>query len=258
MTLLRCITYSVEYAGREAGAISDERWAAFQKTKTVITHVGELLRSCSLSPQRWASHGFVVRRDGAWGRFVLCCGPQLYPPRLHAFSAFDMLRYPNLRTADFAKVIPELAAIDPHIFSRIDIDGRYSVHLSRQEADLQTFMDDETLTLDPPIDYNVVIGLSSEVRERLFTVSNAVNVTVHWLIIHALQGSSKKDGWHDAHSSCLSSTFFEEKKCATTGTGYDYEWFRVPRHDTKSCPALVSLNHYIKPQNTVDGLANQD
>jgi tRNA uridine 5-carboxymethylaminomethyl modification enzyme len=31
-------------------------------------------------------------------------------------------------------------------------------------------MDDETLTLDPRIDYNVVIGLSSEVRERLFAV----------------------------------------------------------------------------------------
>jgi hypothetical protein len=34
-----------------------------------------------------------------------------------------MLRYPNLRTADFAKVVPELAAIDPRILSRIDIDG---------------------------------------------------------------------------------------------------------------------------------------
>jgi hypothetical protein len=43
--------------------------------------------------------------------------------RLHTFSVFDMLRYPDLRTADFAKVIPELAAIDPHILSRIDVDG---------------------------------------------------------------------------------------------------------------------------------------
>jgi tRNA uridine 5-carboxymethylaminomethyl modification enzyme len=108
--------------------------------------------------------------------------------RLHTFSAFDILRYPDPRMADFAKVIPELAAIDPHILSRIDVDGvsyhisafllqseyslagRYSAHLRRQEADLQTFMDDETLALDPRINYNVVIGLSSEVRERLFTV----------------------------------------------------------------------------------------
>jgi hypothetical protein len=31
-------------------------------------------------------------------------------------------------------------------------------------------MDDETLTLDPRMDYNIVTGLSSEVRERLFAV----------------------------------------------------------------------------------------
>jgi hypothetical protein len=49
--MLRCITYNVEYAGRDAGVIFDERWAAFQKTKAAITHVGELLRSCLLSPQ---------------------------------------------------------------------------------------------------------------------------------------------------------------------------------------------------------------
>jgi hypothetical protein len=38
-------------------------------------------------------------------------------------SAFDMLRYANLRTADFVKVIPELATIDLRILSRIDVDG---------------------------------------------------------------------------------------------------------------------------------------
>lgn len=31
-------------------------------------------------------------------------------------------------------------------------------------------MDDETLMLDPHMDYNAVSGLSSEVRERLFAV----------------------------------------------------------------------------------------
>jgi tRNA uridine 5-carboxymethylaminomethyl modification enzyme len=45
--------------------------------------------------------------------------------------------------------------------------GRYSAHLRRQEADLRVFMDDETLTLDPHMDYGSIEGLSSEVRERL-------------------------------------------------------------------------------------------
>lgn len=41
------------------------------------------------------------------------------------------------------------------------------MYLQRQEADVRAFMDDETLTLDPTLDYGSVEGLSLEVRERL-------------------------------------------------------------------------------------------
>ena len=46
----------------------------------------------------------------------------------------------------------------------------YSSHLRRQAADLKTFMADETLALDPRLDYGAVVGLSEEVRERLARV----------------------------------------------------------------------------------------
>lgn len=45
--------------------------------------------------------------------------------------------------------------------------GAYHAYLQRQEADVRAFMDDETLTLDPALDYGSVEGLSLEVRERL-------------------------------------------------------------------------------------------
>jgi tRNA U34 5-carboxymethylaminomethyl modifying enzyme MnmG/GidA len=37
--------------GRTAGIVSDERWSAFQKTKTEIEEVLTLLKSVALSPQ---------------------------------------------------------------------------------------------------------------------------------------------------------------------------------------------------------------
>jgi hypothetical protein len=46
-----------------------------------------------------------------------------------------MLRYAKLRTADFAKVIPELATIDPYILSRLDIEGA-SRHIYFSTCDL--------------------------------------------------------------------------------------------------------------------------
>ncbi len=48
--------------------------------------------------------------------------------------------------------------------------GRYSAHVFRQEADVKIFMEDESLILDPQMDYDQVTGLSSEVREKLFKV----------------------------------------------------------------------------------------
>ena len=45
--------------------------------------------------------------------------------------------------------------------------GHYSVHLSRQEADPRLLMEDESLKLDPDMNYNAVEGRSSEVRESL-------------------------------------------------------------------------------------------
>ena len=44
------------------------------------------------------------------------------------------------------------------------------MHMSRQEADVRAFMEDESLILDPGLDYSTVPGLSSEVIERLYVV----------------------------------------------------------------------------------------
>lgn len=38
-------------------------------------------------------------------------------------SAFDMLSYPHIRSADFVKAIPALSTLDPRILARVDIDG---------------------------------------------------------------------------------------------------------------------------------------
>jgi tRNA U34 5-carboxymethylaminomethyl modifying enzyme MnmG/GidA len=45
--------------------------------------------------------------------------------------------------------------------------GRYAAHLRRQDADVRLFLADESLLLQPALDYGQVTGLSSEERERL-------------------------------------------------------------------------------------------
>ncbi|THH12473.1 hypothetical protein EW146_g7659 [Bondarzewia mesenterica] len=157
--------------GNQAGVISNERWTLFNETRNEIDRAVHLMKRLVLSPQGWGRHGFDVRRDGMMR------------------SAFGMLRYPHLRAASFLPVIPKLRTVDPHILSRVDIDGnisfiipsvdtftthpasvpsgRYYSHLRRQEADLRVFMEDETLELQPGLDFTLIMGLSTEEKERL-------------------------------------------------------------------------------------------
>ncbi|KAJ6502251.1 mitochondrial translation optimization protein [Mycena sanguinolenta] len=135
--------------GRLAGVVSDRRWTELQKTKAQIAEATQISHSLSLSPQAWNSRGFSVRLDGVMR------------------SPYQMLCYPNVMASDVRAAIPALSEIDPRILTRVQVDGVYSIFVSRQEADVRDFMKDETLMLDPNLDYFAVHGLSSEIRERL-------------------------------------------------------------------------------------------
>lgn len=38
-------------------------------------------------------------------------------------SAFELLCYPHIKSADFVTSIPALSTIDPRVLARVDIDG---------------------------------------------------------------------------------------------------------------------------------------
>jgi len=84
-------------------------------------------------------------------------------------SAFDVLSMPSVTLDNLVHsgALQGFPDFDPHIISRIIIDATYAPHLARQRADLEVFHADETLLLDPDMDYTQVRGLSEEVRERL-------------------------------------------------------------------------------------------
>ncbi|KAH9943613.1 mitochondrial translation optimization protein [Amylocystis lapponica] len=135
--------------GRTAGAVTDERWAHFVATRDELSKVTDFLKSYVISPQGWQTRGFDVTSDG------------------NMRSGFDMLRHRDVTMALLVGAIPDLQKMDPLILARVEVDGIYSSHLRRQQADLRVFMEDEMLVLDPSLDYASVEGLSSEVKERL-------------------------------------------------------------------------------------------
>ncbi|KAJ3537800.1 hypothetical protein NM688_g6622 [Phlebia brevispora] len=138
--------------GRNVGAVSDQRWSHFLATRNEIDRVTNLLKGYALTPHGWAKHGVTLPLNG-----VLT-------------SAFDLLRVPQFTLARLLPIVPELDAVDPAILARAEIDAIYEPHLRRQEQDIRVFMEDESLVLDPQLDYDSIWGLSLEVKERLSLV----------------------------------------------------------------------------------------
>ncbi|KAF8197101.1 glucose inhibited division protein A-domain-containing protein [Pholiota molesta] len=138
--------------GYLAGAVSDARWAQFESARRDMLDMKKLLKSTTLSPQAWTNQGITVQFDGI-GR-----------------NAFEILRYPGITTANLTELVPSLKDLHPRVLTWIDIDGQYDAHLARQAADVRAFNEDESLWLDPQMDYSGVLGLSSEVIEKLYRV----------------------------------------------------------------------------------------
>ncbi|KAF9509221.1 hypothetical protein BS47DRAFT_1397102 [Hydnum rufescens UP504] len=127
---------------RLAGIVSDERWAAFGRTRDQLQ-------------RGWAAAGFKVSSDGIQR------------------SAFDLLGHPNISTSAFIPVIPQLAHMERILLERVDVEGQYRFYLKRQAHDVRAFMQDEEILLPPEVDYASIRGLSYEVRERLERVRPA-------------------------------------------------------------------------------------
>ena len=101
------------------------------------------------SPDALRKHGFAVNRDGV------------------RRSVADLLAYPGIDVVRLAAHWPQLAELPQWVAEQLEIDARYSGYLQRQEADIRAFRRDETLRLPADLDYEMIGGLSNEVRQKL-------------------------------------------------------------------------------------------
>ena len=60
-----------------------------------------------------------------------------------------------------------LAAFPSAIVEQLEVDAQYAGYLDRQDADILAFRRDEACALPASLDYQAVIGLSNEVRQKL-------------------------------------------------------------------------------------------
>ena len=140
--------------GHKIGLVSEEQWRMFNEKREAIEREIQRLKTTWYTPQKLAEEeqlrvfGQKLSREA----------------NLH-----DLLRRPNL---DYAALMtlpdaqPETALADS-VVEQVEIQVKYQGYIDRQNEEIDSRRDIETLKLPEDIDYSKVKGLSAEVQQKL-------------------------------------------------------------------------------------------
>ena len=137
--------------GIAIGCIGAERTKAFTEKSSALKAARAFADSVTLTPKEGERHGLTLNKDG------------------HRRTAFELLSYPNITIDTLANIWPQFGALAPKIAEQIEIDAKYDVYLSRQNADIASYRRDESFTLPDDFDYAALPGLSNEAKQKLIT-----------------------------------------------------------------------------------------
>ena len=82
----------------------------------------------------------------------------------------DLLRRPQISYADIAPFDPGRPALPEAVTEEVEIQVKYAGYLARQEKQVQEFKKEESRRLPEDIDYNSIVGLRLEAREKLSAI----------------------------------------------------------------------------------------
>jgi len=133
--------------GDNGGIVGSDRAHSFADKLEKLAVSRETMSSLSLTPNEAAKHGLAIRLDGV---------------RRTALDLLSLTDFPTL-----TRIWPELGGMKTEIVEQLEIDAQYAGYLDRQDADIVAFRRDEGRALPADLDYDAVIGLSNEVRQKL-------------------------------------------------------------------------------------------
>ena len=135
--------------GIERGLVGEARQQLYHEKSSALDRGRVMLTGLSTTPNAARKAGIAVNEDGK--------------PR----SAFELLSYPDVSSADIARLWPEIGAIAPPVMEQLAVDAQYAVYLERQRDDIAAVRRDEQKAIPESLDYAAIPGLSMELRQKL-------------------------------------------------------------------------------------------
>ncbi len=139
--------------GRALGLVDDVRWEAFCRKRDAIAAEQERLKAT------WVNPKITPAED---------CVRVLGKAIEHEYNLFELLRRPEVSYASLMS-LPGVGEgqVDPLVVEQLEISAKYQGYIDRQAEEVAKAATLENTLLPSDLDYNVVPGLSNEVKQKL-------------------------------------------------------------------------------------------
>ncbi|MGI1679468.1 MAG: tRNA uridine-5-carboxymethylaminomethyl(34) synthesis enzyme MnmG [Cellvibrionaceae bacterium] len=139
--------------GYELGLISDDHWQAFQTKREAIEKEQQRFKTTWIQASSPEAEKIEKKLSTRLTR---------------EYSFHDLLKRPELTYPDIATLKGE-AVDDPRVAEQIEIAAKYSGYIERQKSEIEKLRHHENTVIPEEFNYDVVEGLSNEVKQKLKT-----------------------------------------------------------------------------------------
>ena len=143
------------HIGAAVGLVPPERLAAVEEKYDLVRREVARLEGNGV-PASEALNEMLAARDTA--------------PVTNSARLADLLRRPQISYADIAPFDPDRPSLPESITEEVEIQIKYAGYLERQRKQVEEFKKEESRRLPEDIDYNAIVGLRLEAREKLAAI----------------------------------------------------------------------------------------
>ncbi|MDB9810943.1 tRNA uridine-5-carboxymethylaminomethyl(34) synthesis enzyme MnmG [Candidatus Pelagibacter sp.] len=134
--------------GVDIGLISSERKEIFKDKSNKIDIISKKMLKSYISPTKASDFNINIAKDGVLR------------------SSIQILTQKYVNMKNIREIWPDIPFFEKNIDEQIEINAHYSGYLKKQKADILAFKRDENLVIPDKINYDLLSGLSNEVKAK--------------------------------------------------------------------------------------------
>ena len=130
------------------GIVSQDREKIFNDKLKKLLKINSRMKKLKITPSKVSKYAIQIAKDGI------------------SRDANDILTQKGVDMTKIREIWPEIPYYSKEIDNQIEINAHYSGYLKKQKADILAFKRDENLIIPEKINYDLLNGLSNEVKSK--------------------------------------------------------------------------------------------